>query len=64
MKQKDFSLVAGTIFLLVAIMHLSRILLQWQAMIGGVEIPMWVSWLGVGVAGYLAYAGISIEKKK
>lgn len=60
MKQKDFSLVAGTIFLLVAVMHLLRIILQWQAIIGGFEIPLWASWVGVGVAGYLAYVGINM----
>lgn len=64
MKQKDFSLVAGMIFLLVAIIHLSRIILQWQANIGGVEIPMWASWLGVGLAGFLAYSGLMMGSKK
>ncbi len=31
--------------------------LGWQVEIGGLSIPFWVSWLGVLVAGALAYLG-------
>lgn len=58
MDQKTFSLVAGIIFLAVAAMHLSRILMGWEAAIAGWQIPLWVSWAGVGVAGYLGYQGV------
>jgi hypothetical protein len=39
--------VTATLFLVVAIMHLLRIILGWQVEIGGLSIPFWVSWLGV-----------------
>lgn len=58
MDQKTFSLVAGIIFLAVAVMHLSRILMGWEAVIAGWQVPMWVSWGGVVVAGYLGYKGV------
>jgi hypothetical protein len=46
--------VTATLFLVVAIMHLLRIIFGWQVEIGGLSIPFWVSWLGVLVAGGLA----------
>ena len=49
--------VTATLFVVVAIMHLLRIIFGWQVEIGGLSIPFWVSWLGVLVAGALAYFG-------
>jgi len=57
LNQKTYMTVTATLFLVVAIMHLLRIILGWQAEIGGLGIPFWVSWLGILVAGALAYFG-------
>ena len=53
--------VAVAVFTLVACMHLARIVLDWKVIIGesvvavgGTSIPMWVSYLGVVIAGGLA----------
>jgi hypothetical protein len=51
--------VTATLFLVVAIMHLLRIIFGWQVEIGGLSIPFWVSWLGVLVTGTLAYLGFT-----
>jgi hypothetical protein len=51
--------VTATLFLVVAIMHLLRIIFGWHVEIGGLSIPFWVSWLGVLVAGALAYLGFT-----
>ena len=51
--------VTATLFLVVAIMHLLRIIFGWSVEIGGLNIPFWVSWLGVLVAGALAYFGFT-----
>jgi uncharacterized protein involved in cysteine biosynthesis len=51
--------VIATLFLVVAIMHLLRIIFGWQVEIGGLSIPFWVSWLGVLVASTLAYLGFT-----
>jgi hypothetical protein len=48
--------------LVVAIMHLLRIIFGWQVEIGGLSIPFWVSWLGVLVAGALAYFGFTQKR--
>jgi len=49
--------VTATLFLVVGLIHLLRIILGWHVEIGGLNIPFWVSWLAVVVAGFLAYFG-------
>jgi hypothetical protein len=57
MSQKAFSLVAGLIFLLVAVAHLLRLLLRWSVILNGWTVPMWVSSIALVVAGFLAFEG-------
>jgi uncharacterized membrane protein YhaH (DUF805 family) len=59
LNRKTYLTVTATLFLVVAIMHLLRIIFGWQVEIGGLSIPFWVSWLGVLVAGALAYLGFT-----
>ena len=54
--------VTAALFLVVAIAHLLRIILGWQVEIGGLSIPFWLSWLGVLVAGALAYFGFALKR--
>jgi len=56
MTQCAFNLAAGTIFLIVATLHALRLFFHWQASIGGWIVPLWVSWAGMVVAGFLAYS--------
>jgi hypothetical protein len=51
--------VTAALFLVVAIIHLLRIIFGWSVEIGGLNIPFWASWLGVLVAGALAYLGFT-----
>jgi uncharacterized membrane protein YhaH (DUF805 family) len=51
--------VTATLFLIVAVVHLLRIILGWHVEIGGLSIPLWVSWLAVLAAGALAYLGFT-----
>ena len=57
MDQKMFSIVTGVIFAVVALFHLVRIYMGWPVMIGDWSVPMWVSWIGLVVAGGLAFFG-------
>lgn len=59
MTQRAFNLAAGTIFLAVATLHALRLFFGWHASIGGWIVPLWVSWAGVFVAGFLAYSAFS-----
>lgn len=63
MSQRTFSLVAGLIFLVVALMHLLRLALGWHVVLGGWTLPMWVSWVGFLIAGYLAYTGLRLASR-
>ena len=57
--QKTYASVAAALFLVVAIMHLLRIIFGWEVQIGGLTIPFWVSWLALVIAGALAYLGFA-----
>ncbi len=56
MNKKQFCLVAGAIFAVVAVVHLLRIALDWPVVIDGWAAPIWLSWLAViGAAGLSAF---------
>ncbi len=62
MDQKTFSLISGVIFLLIAILHVLRIVYAWDAVIGGWEVPKWISWVAIAVGAYLGYEGLRLSK--
>lgn len=63
MDQKTFSIAAGVIFAVVALLHLVRIYMGWPVMIGDWSVPMWVSWIGLVVAGGLAFFGFKLAAR-
>jgi hypothetical protein len=62
MNRNTYLTVTATLFIVVAIAHLLRIILGWHVEIGGLTIPFWVSWLAVFVAGSLAYFGFTQKR--
>ena len=60
MRQKTFSLVVGLIFLLIAVMHVLRLALKWDVVLNDRSVPMWVSWLALVIAGFLAFEGLKL----
>lgn len=60
MDKKDYGLFAGSLFLLVFILHGIRILAGWDVVIAEWEVPMWVSWVAVFVTAYLSYTGLQL----
>ena len=63
MKQKTFLVVTGVIFSILAILHVLRLVGRWEAKVENVTIPIWASWLGVFIAGFLAYNAFQLSKK-
>lgn len=54
----------AVIFLIIAVLHLMRVVLGWYAEIGGWTVPFWLSWVAVIIAGFLAYVGFKLANKK
>ncbi len=62
MRQKTFNFVVGIVFLAIFLLHGARLIYGWEAVIGGVILSVWVSWLALVVSGLLAYAAFSKKK--
>ena len=63
MTQRIYLRTAGTIFGLVALLHVSRLLFGWEVVIGSYTFPVWPSWIGPFIAGYLAYEGFRLSRR-
>ena len=63
MGQKTFSLVAGLIFLLIAVMHGLRLAFKWEVILNGWSVPMWVSAVAIVIAAYLAFEGLKLGRR-
>jgi hypothetical protein len=63
MAQRTFSLITAILFLLIALLHAVRLLFGWHVMVENVVVPVRVSWIGLAIAGYLAYQGLRLGKR-
>ena len=63
MSEKVFTRVAAVVFSLVALLHLARLVLGWEAVIGGWSVPIWFSWVALGLSGLLASAAIRLSRR-
>ena len=61
MDQRTYNIVTAVVFLIVAALHLARVIFGWPARIGGLDIPLWASWLALIVSGGLAYFGFRLS---
>lgn len=52
----------AVLFSLIAILHAARLLRGWQVTIEGAVVPIWISWIGLVIASYLAYQGFRLSK--
>jgi len=62
MSTRAFLRTAGVIFGLVSLLHLLRLLLGWDAVIGGWSVPAWYSWLAAALGAYLSYTAFKLAK--
>lgn len=62
MKIKEYFLVSGLLFLIIAIVQAVRLFYGWEIMVNGWMVPQWVSWIAVVVAGLMAYQGLTTHK--
>jgi len=50
---KNYLVISGVLFGLVALVHVLRLVLHWPAQIAGWDVPFWVSGIGILVPGAL-----------
>lgn len=62
MKKDGYIKLSGTVFTIVGIVHLLRILRGWDLIIGAWAAPMGLSLLAVLIAGYLAYSAYLLSR--
>ena len=48
-----YVVVSGVLFGVIAVLQAVRALNQWPVHVGGFEVPVWVSWVAMVVAGSL-----------
>ena len=63
MSQKIFSLAAGLIFLLLAVMHGLRLVFKWVVVLDGWAAPRWVSAVAIVITAYLAFEGLKLGRR-
>jgi len=61
MTPRIFSLMAAAVFLVIALGHAIRLLFGWHVTVENVVVPVWTSWIGLAIAGYLAYQGFRLS---
>ena len=61
--QKAFFLVAGVVFVVVALAHSLRILLGVAVVVYDIPVPMWASGIAAVISGYLGYEGFRLARK-
>ena len=54
-RSKPFTWVAAVIFALAAIVHIIRVVTNFQIVIGSHTIPMWCSYIGIVVPAFLSW---------
>jgi hypothetical protein len=62
MEHKEYCLVSGILFTLVALAHLLRILYGMSVQVDQMDVPMFVSWIGLVVPGALAVWAFRINR--
>ncbi len=58
-----YLIVSGSIFALVALLHLVRVVKQLDLQIGDWAAPAWVSWIGTVVPAMLSFSVFRLAKR-
>ncbi len=62
MSQCAFSLIAGIVFLAIALGHVLRLAFGVPVVVQGIAIPMWASGVAFVIMGYLAVEGFRLAR--
>jgi hypothetical protein len=63
MNTKAYVIVSSSIFTLIALMHLIRLLQGWSLQVGSLGVPFWISVLAVLVGAIVAAWGFMLVRR-
>lgn len=63
MNQKTYLLISGTVFLMVAVAHLTRLIAGWDIAVAGWVAPHWISVPGLIIPGCLSAWGFMLASR-
>jgi hypothetical protein len=63
MSQRAYLITTCIFFLIVAFLHLLRLVFGWEILMEGWPIPRWLNFVALIITGYLAYAGFKLSRK-
>jgi len=63
LRERTYFTIAGILFSAVALAHLWRLFASAPLVLGGTEIPLWLSWFGVMITVYLAYTSFHLATR-
>lgn len=59
-----YARIAAIFFCIAFALHLLRLIYEWQIEVNGWPIPLWISWVGVLVSGFLSAYGFRLSSRK
>jgi hypothetical protein len=62
MNQRTFALVCAVVFLLIALAHVVRVVLQSSVIVQGFSVPMWASVVAAVFMAYLSFEGFRLAR--
>jgi hypothetical protein len=62
MNRRSFCLISAVIFIVIALVHLIRIIYGWKVVVGPWTAPDSITWVALVVAGYLGYEGLRFAR--
>jgi len=61
LSSKLFYKIAGVVFAIVGLLHLVRVILGWNLVIAGWDVPTWLSLVAVVVLAYLSFNAFKLS---
>ena len=58
---KRYTLFSGIFFALIALLQLTRVVLQWKVNVAGVDVPLWASIVAFLLAGSFAIWALRVH---
>gem|GEM_PF-697779 len=62
MTHKIYFHITSAIFAIITLLHFSRLIFGWTAIVGDYEVPMWMSYVGTIAAGFLSLQAFKLNK--